>query len=407
MHAEPTAYFLLRRASSWTRCAVMRLPEAPSGWPRAMAPPLVLVLSLLRPSSFSHARYCAANASLISTRSISEILSPALWRAPVMAATGPMPMILGSHPLTCHETRRARGLRPCCLMAASDAITMAPAPSLMPEALPAVTTPSFLKTGGSLPRDSRVVWGRACSSVLKSSGPFLPLSSIGAISALNRPSASALAHRCWLWSAYPSTSARLILYFSARFSAVIAMGSFTYESVRADHSVSSCLISWPRRVPKRTSRTAYGAWLMFSVPAARTTEASPARISWAPLITLWKPDPHRRFTVRAVEGMPTPLRSPTWRERYAASEEVCATLPTMTESTMSGRIFAEAKAALDASTARSVAVRCFSLPPNVPKAVRLAATMKIPARDAIFFSCSVSFEFLRIERGPHVLCVDT
>ncbi len=31
----------------WTRCALMRAPEAPRGWPSAMAPPQVLSLSML------------------------------------------------------------------------------------------------------------------------------------------------------------------------------------------------------------------------------------------------------------------------------------------------------------------------------------------------------------------------
>ena len=74
-----------------------------------------------------------------------------------MAGTGPMPMMLGSTPYTPYDTMRASGLRQWRLTAASLATNMAPAPSLMPDALPAVTTPSFLKTGGSFARVSIVV----------------------------------------------------------------------------------------------------------------------------------------------------------------------------------------------------------------------------------------------------------
>ena len=49
----------------------------------------------------------------------------------------------------------------------------AAAPSQIPEALAAVTTPPFLKTGGSLAICSGVVWGFGCSSVSNSFVPYL------------------------------------------------------------------------------------------------------------------------------------------------------------------------------------------------------------------------------------------
>lgn len=49
--------------NSCTRWAVIRDPEAPKGWPMAMAPPLTLVFSGSRPNTFSTARYWGANAS--------------------------------------------------------------------------------------------------------------------------------------------------------------------------------------------------------------------------------------------------------------------------------------------------------------------------------------------------------
>lgn len=57
MQAAPIPYFWPLRRSSCVRCAKIRLPDAPSGCPRAMAPPLVLVLARSNPSSFSTAKY--------------------------------------------------------------------------------------------------------------------------------------------------------------------------------------------------------------------------------------------------------------------------------------------------------------------------------------------------------------
>lgn len=67
--------------------------------------------------------------------------------------------------------------------------------------------------------------------------------------------------------------------------------------------VSSNFRSTPKRVPQRASRRAYGAWDMFSVPPAKTISASPSMISWAALMTDWKPEPQRRLMVRAGTWM--------------------------------------------------------------------------------------------------------
>src|SRR6185295_4363778 len=66
-----------RRRSSSAKVRSSRVPVAPRGWPRAMAPPLTFVRSRSRPSSFSTARYWPAKASLTSTRSMSLTESPA------------------------------------------------------------------------------------------------------------------------------------------------------------------------------------------------------------------------------------------------------------------------------------------------------------------------------------------
>ena len=60
---------------------MMRAPEAPTGWPRAMAPPLTLTLLISKPSSRATAMDWAAKASLASTRSMSSIFRPAFSMA--------------------------------------------------------------------------------------------------------------------------------------------------------------------------------------------------------------------------------------------------------------------------------------------------------------------------------------
>ena len=77
------------------------------------------------------------------------------------------------------------------------ASTTAPAPSLMPEALPAVTVPSFLKAGRILLSDSTVVDAFTSSSVTNTMSPFLQAVTTGTIWLLKWPAAMAAeARRC-------------------------------------------------------------------------------------------------------------------------------------------------------------------------------------------------------------------
>lgn len=57
------------------------------------------------------------------------------------AGTGPMPIILGSTPASATATILANGESPFCIAVSADIRTTAAAPSLTPEALPAVTVP--------------------------------------------------------------------------------------------------------------------------------------------------------------------------------------------------------------------------------------------------------------------------
>src|SRR3990172_1643479 len=87
----------------------MRAPDAPIGWPSAMAPPLTLPVS--QPSSLFTAQAWAAKASLASIRSRSPWRQPALASAARLAGIGPEPMTAGSTPAVAQETMRASGGR--------------------------------------------------------------------------------------------------------------------------------------------------------------------------------------------------------------------------------------------------------------------------------------------------------
>ena len=111
--------------------------------------------------------------------------------------------------------------------------TTAAAASLTPEALPAVTVPSFLKAGRIFARSSRVDVGRMCSSVSMITEPLRLLISTGTICSLKRPSAMAAAARRWLCTASASWSSRETCHFSATFSAVMPMCTLWNGSVSA------------------------------------------------------------------------------------------------------------------------------------------------------------------------------
>lgn len=136
---------------------------------------------------------------------------------------------------------------------------------------------------------------------------------------------------------------------------------------------------------------------MFSTPPLSETLAAPTRMSWALLTIDWKPDPHKRFTPSAGRSMGIPQCSSTCRGRNAPSDDefyenenlasqryvnhlilTTMTWPKLTESTCSGLTPADSNAAFAAAVCSCVADVFLKAPPNVPKAVRLAPTIKIP-----------------------------
>ena len=96
------------------------------------------------PSSLPTATDCAANASLASMISKSSIFIPVLAITFLVEATGPIPITSGLTPASAPATKVAIGLTPSSFAFSSLITTTAAAPSLIPEALPAVTNPSGL-----------------------------------------------------------------------------------------------------------------------------------------------------------------------------------------------------------------------------------------------------------------------
>ncbi len=141
---------------------------------------------------------CAANASFASTRSISLTDIPDFAITFLVAAIGPRPMYAGSTPAEEPAIQVAIGLTPSSFAFSSLITTIAEAPSLIPDALAAVTVPFSLNAGRSLEMPSAVTPLRGPSSVSNTTVSFFFLISIGTISSLNLPSASAFSHFCWL-----------------------------------------------------------------------------------------------------------------------------------------------------------------------------------------------------------------
>ena len=79
-------------------------------------------------------------------------------------------MIAGSTPATPLLCHLSLGVMPSCFAFSSDIRTTAAAPSLMLEALPAVTLPSRLNTGRRPARRSRLVSALGPSSVSTTTG---------------------------------------------------------------------------------------------------------------------------------------------------------------------------------------------------------------------------------------------
>src|SRR6185503_4461538 len=150
--------------------------------------PLTLIFFVSQPISLLTAQACAANASLISIRSRSAGFHPAFSSARRDDGTGPMPMIDGSTPDEANARILAKGLRPSCAARSAFMTSTAAAPSLIPDALPAVTLPCLSNAGRNAESASSVAPALMNSSLSNATGSPLRCGSItGTISSLNLP----------------------------------------------------------------------------------------------------------------------------------------------------------------------------------------------------------------------------
>ena len=145
------------------------------------------------PSSRTTARDCAANASFSSKTSIWSTRSCARASAVVIAGHRAHSHVLGLDPNRRIREHAGERRLPRSRAQLSVATTSAAAPSLMPEALPAVTVPSFVWNAAlSAASFSTVVPARGYSSRSTRTGaPFRCGISTGTISSANRPSLTA------------------------------------------------------------------------------------------------------------------------------------------------------------------------------------------------------------------------
>src|SRR6266542_5921504 len=114
---------------------------------------------------------------------------------------------------------------------------------------------------------------------------------------------------------------------------------------------------------------------MFSMPPATTISASPARISAAPSMIAFRPEPHTRLIVVALVVSCSPAFSAAWRAG-AWPAPPWRTWPMRTSSTWSVGTPARSTAARMATPPRVVAGVVERAPPNLPIGVRAAETMK-------------------------------
>ncbi len=118
---------------------------------------------------------------------------------------------------------RAIGSMPRFLASAAVISTRAAAPSLMPDALAAVTVPSLSNAGRSLATLSMVTPDLMYSSCETTVSPFLPLIVTGVISSLNLPAFCAASALFCEATANVSCCSRVICHCLATFSAVLPM----------------------------------------------------------------------------------------------------------------------------------------------------------------------------------------
>src|SRR5690606_1184728 len=93
-----------------------------------------------------------------------------------------------------------------------------------------------------------------------------------------------------------------------------------------------------------------------------------------PYTTLFRSDPHSRFTLNAGVSLPMPAFMAATRDKYISRGSVLMTWPTATWPTSAPGTPARDNASLMTVAPRSAGGTSFSAPPKSPMAVRAAAT---------------------------------
>src|SRR5512134_884438 len=376
MHSDARPFFASRFAISCSSVTRMRQPEAPIGCPSAMAPPFTFTFEVSQPICRLTAIACAAKASLISISSRSFGSQPARARHLLEAGTGPMPMYFGSTPADAKALMRAMGFRPSSFALRALVTMTAAAPSLMPEALAAVTVPFLSKAGLRAFIASSVAPWRGYSSSANTTGPFFEGISKGMISSLKRPDFCAASVLFWLFTANSSCSSRVTTYSFATFSAVTPMWNWLKASHSPSTIIESISFASPMRKPSREPFITCGATLMFSWPPAITTSASPLATDCAASITAFRPEPHTLLMVMAGIMSGRPALIAAWRAGFWPTPAV-STCPRITSDTWSGLSPERSRSLRMMCAPRSAAGVRASVPPNLPMALRAAPAMTI------------------------------
>src|SRR4051812_39692356 len=190
-----------RRPSSRARCSATRAPEAPTGCPIEIAPPLTFTFSSEMSRSRIDCNATAANASLISNRSTSAAVLPSRPRAWRIAFAGwDSSEASGPATLPCAPISARIGA-PNSSAFALLITTTAAAPSEIWLADPAVTVPSAANAGRNFASDAAVVPSRTPSSSVTVTGSPRRCGTVTVtISSSNNPFLRAVTARSWDWA---------------------------------------------------------------------------------------------------------------------------------------------------------------------------------------------------------------
>ena len=138
----------------------------------------------------------------------------------------------------------------------------------------------------------------------------------------------------------------------------------------------SIMFQLPMRWPSRLPSSTWGEALMFSCPPAMTMSLSPQATDCAANITAFRPEPQTALMVSAGVSLARPAFITAWRAGFWPTP-AASTWPRMTSPTTSAARPLRSSRLLMTMLPSSVAGVLAREPPNLPTAVRAAATITI------------------------------